>query len=458
MQSAMHAIKETTGKIGRSATFKLFTICVLILVLLIPTAMVESLIDERDARKQQVIAEISDKWGGAQVITGPVITIPYANHAQGPDGKTTTWTAYLHILPDSLDIQSQITPHVRYRGMYEAVLYTASLTLSGRFPRAQVADLRVPAEDIQWSDAFISLGITDMRGIADRVEATFNDEPLSMEPGLETKDVIQSGVSAAIAMDDADTSHPFQFQLRLNGSQDIRFAPVGKVTTVAASSEWKDPSFDGAFLPVERSVSDQGFSANWRVLDLNRNYPQRWKGSAHDICQSTFGVTLFSPVDIYQKTTRTAKYALLFIVFTFVAFFLSEVMNRLRVHPVQYLLIGFAVILFYVLLLSISEHSSFGLAYLLSAGAVIGAVTGYAKAILRTRVVTGTVGGILAALYAYLYVVLQLEDYALLMGSIGLFAVLSAIMYLTRRIDWYGVQTGAVKMTPPGGAPDAQLS
>ena len=155
------------------------------------------------------------------------------------------------------------------------------------------------------------------------------------------------------------------------------------------------------------------------------------------MCQSTFGVKLFSPVDIYQKSIRTAKYALMFIVFTFLAFLLSEFMNRLRVHPVQYLLIGLAIIIFYTLLLSISEQINFGASYLISAGAVISLITGYAKAILKKRVVTLMVGGILAILYAYLYILLQLEDYALLMGSIGLFIVLSVIMYVTRKIDWY---------------------
>jgi inner membrane protein len=197
-------------------------------------------------------------------------------------------------------------------------------------------------------------------------------------------------------------------------------------------------------LPVERTVTEQGFTAKWKVLHLNRNYPQYWKGRGHDLSQSTFGVRLFRPVDIYQKSMRTAKYALMFIVFTFMAFFISEVMNRLRVHPVQYLLIGLAMIVFYTLLLSISEH-------LISAGAVIGLFSGYAKAILKNRAVTVMVSGVLAILYAYLYILLQLEDYALLMGSVGLFGVLSAVMYLTRKIDWYAIQPEALNSSrvPP---------
>ena len=443
-----NAIKETAKRFGSSATFKLITIGALILALLVPTSMVTSLIHERKGRKQGVVDEINYKWGKAQTVTGPVISVPYLKHIQSKDGKTTSVTKYMHILPDTVHIKSQITPEVRYRGIYEAILYNTTLSIDGLFPRAPLEDLRITPENIEWSGAFISFGITDMRGIKDRIDATFDGARLSMEPGVETADVIKSGVSADIRLDDTRKSYPFHFALNLNGSRQINFAPVGKVTTVTARSAWKDPSFGGAFLPVERKVDEQGFSAKWKVLHLNRNYPQHWKGGGHDLSRSTFGVKLFSPVDIYQKSIRTAKYALMFIVFTFLAFLISEVMNRLRVHPVQYLLIGLAIIIFYTLLLSISEQINFGVAYLISAGAVISLITGYAKAILKNRVVTLMVGGILVILYAYLYILLQLEDYALLMGSIGLFVVLSVIMYLTRKIDWYAAPQEIRKSNP----------
>jgi len=440
---AADAIKETSKKIGRSATFKLFIICTLILVLLIPTSMVTSLIHERKNRKHRVINEISYKWGRAQIITGPVISIPYFKYLERKDGEPTTVTRYIHMLPDAVDIRSHITPEIRYRGIYEAVLYNSTLSIDGSFPRVPIDDLRIPPENIMWSGALISFGISDMRGIRERIDVSFDGTSLSMEPGVETNDVIESGVSAGIRLDNTRDSYPFHFALNLNGSRQSHFTPVGKVTTVTAQSDWQDPSFDGDFLPVERTVNEEGFYARWNVLHLNRNYPQFWKGSDHDLSKSTFGVKLFSPVDIYQKSMRTAKYALMFIVFTFLAFFITEVMHRLRVHPVQYLLIGLAIIIFYTLLLSISEQISFGAAYLISAGGVIGLIIGYSKAILKNRTVTLMVGGILIILYAYLYILLQLEDYALLMGSIGLFLVLAVIMYLTRNIDWYSIQQGS---------------
>jgi len=451
------AIKETTRRIGRSATFKLVTICGLILLLLIPASMVKSLIWERDNRKQGVINEINHKWGEAQTLIGPVLTVPYLVHLEDKKGKVTMVTRYLHLLPDHINIKSRINPEVRYRGIYEAVLYNTTLSMDGSFPPVPVEDLRIAPEHIVWTGAFISIGISDMRGIKESIHATLDGQQLAMEPGIETADVIQSGVSAGIQIDAAKKTRPFRFDINLNGSQQIHFSPVGKVTTVTARSEWSDPSFGGAFLPAERSVTEEGFTAKWRILHLNRNYPQAWKGGGHDLSQSTFGVTLFSPVDIYQKSMRTAKYALMFIVFTFMAFYISEVMNKLRVHPVQYLLIGLGIIIFYTLLLSISEQINFGAAYLISAGAVICMITAYAKAILKNRYVTLMVGGILIILYTYLYILLQLEDYALLMGSVGLFGVLGTIMYLTRKVDWYGMQpepvkTALSKTLPSGGA------
>jgi inner membrane protein len=437
MQIDTNTIKESTSKIGRSVTFKLIVIFILILALLIPASMVKSLIIEREARKQGVVNEISDKWGREQTVTGPIISIPYKEYFENEEGKKISVTKYWHLLPDTLDIKSHISPEVRHRGIYEAVLYNTSLIISGTFPAPQSEGMCLPSENMQWSEAFISLGITDMRGIRDNIGASFSEQEISMNPGTETNDVIDSGISAGIRFDDNVKAFAFRLSLNLNGSQEIRFTPVGKTTTVSVQSPWKDPSFSGAFLPIERTVTEKGFSAKWKVLHVNRNYPQSWKGDSQSLSCSTFGVNLFTPVDIYQKSMRTAKYALMFIVFTFMAFFISEVIKGLRVHPVQYLLIGLAIIVFYALLLSMSEHTGFGVAYLISATAVISLISSYARSILKNNVLTSMVAAILIVLYGCLYILLQLEDYALLMGSVGLFVVLALVMYMTRKIDWY---------------------
>jgi inner membrane protein len=432
-------VKEAGNRIGRSATVKLLVISMLALVLLIPACMVRSMIQEREMRRDEVLDDINAKWGRPQTIIGPAVSIPFKRYIEGENGKRIVTTDYLHLLPDEVDIQSELTPEIRYRGIFESVLYRSKIVIRCRFPRAPLDDLRIQAQDVHWSGAAVWIGLSDMRGISEAIQADHDGQPVQMAPGIESQGAGLAGVSGAFGFDPNQAGPTFTFLLHLNGSQQLHFTPVGKITTVAAHAPWKDPSFVGDFLPVARDIGDQEFSARWRILHLNRNYPQFWTGTAHNLAGTSFGVKLFSPVDVYQKSMRTAKYALLFIAFTFYAFFLAEILNRLRVHPVQYLLIGFAMIVFYTLLLSIAEHLPFALAYLISAAGVTGLITGYAGSILKHPRVTWMVGALLVVLYGYLYILLQLEDYALLMGSLGLFTVLATIMYLTRRINWYAI-------------------
>lgn len=232
---------------------------------------------------------------------------------------------------------------------------------------------------------------------------------------------------------------PFEVRLNLKGSQQLNYIPLGETTNVKAASKWKSPSFSGSVLPAKREVNKKGFTAEWKVLHLNRNFPQFWTNKAWAVQDSFFAVHLLITADIYQKTTRVAKYAFMFIIFTFAAFFFAEIINKRRVHPIQYMLTGLGVILFYVLLLSLAEHIGFDLAYMISAAAITLLITLYANCVISNRSFTFTIFGILVIVYSYLYMVLQLEDYALLAGSIGLFGILSAVMYITRNIDWYSL-------------------
>lgn len=441
-------IKRSADKIRHSVSLKIFIIGVLILVLLIPAFMVRSVIEERRDRRSEVIEEISSKWGQSQTIAGPVLTIPFKEYIKDKDGKQISSINYMHFLPDEVAIDGDLLPEIRYRGIYEAVLYTANITLNGAFSYPNIKELNVPDKDIIWQGAFLSLGISDMRGIREKIIARVNDEPISIHPGIETNDVLESGVSARIDLDNFKDRLSFNYNVSLNGSEQINFTPVGELTRVRLSSDWSSPSFDGAFLPVERQIDAKGFNAKWKVLHLNRNFPQYWIGNKHYIYSASFGVKLFTPVDIYQKSMRTAKYAVMFIVFTFLAFFFAEIMNKKRIHPIQYLLIGFAIIIFYTLLISISEHINFDISYWISSLSVIFLITAYSKAILKNRYLSLTVFGILTMLYTYLYILLQLEDYALLLGSIGLFVILSAVMYMTRKINWYAVTFEDEQQTP----------
>lgn len=433
--------KRALGQWAKNSfSSKMIVIGALALLLLIPASMISSVIREREWRNTEVTREIGGKWGEAQTVTGPVLKVPYLKRYVNSEGKRVTSRHQLYLLPERLQASSQVRPEKRSRGIYEAVVYAADVSLQGSFDLAQLEQGRVKKENMLLDQATILLGIADMKGVRERIVAEVGGRALELNPGFR-ETVVSSSVGASLSGLKAGQALPFTFTLALNGSARLDFVPVGKQTTVTMDSPWSDPSFNGAFLPVERQVGDGGFSARWNVLHFNRDLPQVWSDEKLNLEKYAFGVDFIIPADIYQQSMRTAKYAILFIGFTFSAFFIAEILNRRRIHPVQYLLIGFALVLFYILLISISEHLSFALAYLLATLAVISLIASYAVSVLRSRRLSALVAAILAALYGYMFVLLNLEDYALLMGALGLFAVLAAIMYLTRKIDWYAAAT-----------------
>jgi len=442
-----NTIRKTGSFIRNSATIKIISIGILVLVLLIPTSMISSLLRERESRRDSVVQEINQKWGNSQTVTGPFFTVPYKSFHKDKNEELRYSIKYFHILPEKLNIKGDIAPHIRYRSIYEAVLYNCQLDVEGVFTVPRLNQLNIEPENILWEKSVFSIGITDMRGIKENILLTFDNKNYGVNPGLKTTDIAFAGVSSPIPLSPTDNSKPFSFKLNINGSEQIKFTPLAEETNVTVKSTWASPSFNGAFLPISREISEDGFNATWKVLHLNRNYPQYWQGSQYNVQESNFGLKLLITADVYQKSTRLSKYALMFIIFTFAAFFFSEIINKNRVHPIQYLLIGLAVILFYVLLLSISEHFSFNYAYLLSASAITFLISGYSKGILKNKYFTLTVFALLTILYVYLFIVLQLEDYALIMGSIGLLVVLSTVMFVTRKIDWYSLEDDEEKRT-----------
>lgn len=433
---------RATSFIKNSASVKIAVIVMITLLLLIPVSMVKSLIMERGDRQNEVIREISGKWGGPQTIGGPVLTVPYRKIVHEQQGQPPVVTnGYAHFLPDSLIIKGSMEPELLYRGIYEALLYRAELQISGNFSFPDMNRLDLEAANILWDKAFISIGITDMGGIRSRIEGTMASEKIEFEPGIESSDVFASGVSSPVVLNQQGKSMDFSFTMGVNGNSHFHFLPLGKQTRVSMASNWPAPSFTGNFLPDQRRIDSSGFSAQWNVLHLSRNLSQSWLGFQKDISNSSFGVSLHSGTDVYQKTTRTAKYGVMFILFTFTAFFLAEIIHGRRMHPIQYLLVGVAVIIFYVLLLALSEHVGFNSAFCISALAVVGLIGGYTRSIVGRKMAI-VVSCILSILYGYLFITLQQEDYALLVGSIGLFMTLAAVMYLTRSIDWYFVSSG----------------
>ncbi len=344
-------------------------------------------------------------------------------------------------------MEGTVTPEVRYRGIFEVIVYNSRLSFSGLFPALELNGFNIAPEDFLIDDAFVSVGISDMTGITEFVSIDWNGNEYIADPGIESDDVLESGISISPGLETGEEQR-FSFELKLNGSSSLLFSPVGKQTDVRLSSEWPNPSFTGNFLPVEREVNASGFSSEWKVLHLNRNFPQQWLGANEEVSNAAFGVELLLPVDEYRKTMRTAKYAIMFISLTFLTFFMIELLSKKIIHPVQYLLIGFALLVFYTLLLSISEYVVFGAAYLIASAAVITLISVYSYSVLSDMLKTGIISGVLVILYGYLYVLLQLQDYALLMGSIGLFTVLALVMYLTRDINWFEIMNGQERNAP----------
>jgi inner membrane protein len=429
----------------QSPILRAAAIGILILVLLIPLTVVGGLVSERESTRNAVEMEVAEKWGGSQSLIGPILSIPYRYRIQGPNREVIVQTGQARFLPSSLEIEGEVRPEIRYRGIYEVALYEVGLAFSGEFERPDLGRFKIAPEDVLWDEAVLLVGIPDLRGIKGAIAARWGEESASFEPGTAGAGICASGIHARVPRLDRHAPGdriPFSFELRLNGSRELRFSPLGRETRLSLASSWPSPSFSGQFLPDTREVTPQGFSANWNISYLTRPFPQEWRDhevAAELLTQWTAGVNLFRPVDSYAKTSRTTKYGILFLFMTFAVYFLFEILGRIRIHPFQYLLVGFALCLFYLLLLSLSEHLGFGRSYLVASAAIVGLISAYSGSVLRSLSRAAAIGAGLAGLYGYLYVLLQLEDYALLLGSLGLFALLAAAMALTRKVDWYAV-------------------
>jgi inner membrane protein len=432
-----------------SLALKLATVGILILLMMIPLSMIESLIWERSSRKNEAEMEVSSTWGGRQEICGPVLTIPYLSRTVSevrydlngnviPQSKPEI--RYAHFLPKTLSIESSADPQIRKRGIYEILVYNAEMHIEGSFGEPDFSGWPEVGE-ILWGSAFVSIGVTDMRAIRDQITLAWNDSSLTMEPGVQGSEVLYSGVSARTPLGINDEGgYTFSTDLRVGGNSSLMFVPLGEETTASMKSSWASPKFTGAFLPDPKpAVSKDGFSATWKVLHLNRNYPQRFLGSAEGLSESSFGTELLIMVDQYQRNERSAKYGVMLITLVFLLFFFTQALNRVKIHFVQYLLVGFALSLFYLLLLSFSEHIGFNMAYVLGALAVMALVTLYFKAITESWKLSGMLLFLLTFIFSFIFVIIQMEDFALLVGSIGLFTVLAVVMYLSRKVDWYAV-------------------
>jgi inner membrane protein len=448
----------------RPLLFKFIAIGLLMLLLLIPVSMIGSSIDERRAYSEQVVRDIANSSAHSQTLVGPVLVVPYnkiertwtVDPEKGRIVEERTVTGKLHFLPDLFRVNGDVTTELRKLGIYAARLYHADANVDGHFVVPVNYGIKNNIADYTFQKPYISVGISDIRGIKNSLQLQLDKQSYEFEPGSELK-ILGDGVHAAFPLDviqdvsEQPKKLSFAFKLLLDGTEQLHVSPIGKETHVELRSDWPHPRFTGNFLPVERSVSEKGFSARWQTSYFSTNFSEYFYTCVRTtVCdqfqQRQFGVSLIDPVNQYVKSDRAIKYALLFIALTFASFFLFEVLKRLQVHPVQYGLVGMALAFFYLLLLSLAEHIGFALAYTISSVACVLLIGFYVSHVLQSigRGLGFTAG--LSFLYALLYGLLSAEDYALLMGSLLLFVLLGVFMMLTRKVDWYALGNGKVEL------------
>ena len=449
----------------RALVFKLMGVAFIGLLLFIPLGMVNSTLNERAERYREAVRAITRAWGGAQRVGGPVLVVPYTYKTAAVETRVIEgrrvevnvdreMRGEAFFLPERLAVTGDVTPSVRKRGIYETPVYAAKLAISGKFA-APVFDFpTVRGLEPQWAQARVCFMISDLRGTEADLALRWGEATLALQPGSRLSG-LGTGVHAPVKLTSGEGAE-FSLQLTLNGSESLRFLPLGRQTEVKLASSWADPSFDGAYLPGERSVGLEGFSAAWRVGYYGRSFAQQWieggdaQPRVQTIEESGFGVSLMEPVNAYRIVERAIKYGALFITLVFMTFFLFEAVCGLRLSALNYLLVGGALCLFYLGLLALAEFWVFGAAYALSASISTVLIGLYARRVLRGGRRAWLVGGMLGGGYGYLYFVLQMEDFALLAGTGALFAVLAAVMYATRH--WETPGAVAAPVGESGGA------
>jgi inner membrane protein len=447
----------------KALAWKIALVLILALLVQLPLGMIDGLTAERKARRDSVVADIAHSAAEAQQLAGPVILVPYTRRTtqvttrSDDSGRKQSVSrerirkGWVALLPETLAIDGALRLQTKRRGIYSARLYTGEFELRGRFVVPPEHPIRRSDPEVEWGHALLVIGVSDPRGIREGLRIDWDGAPLALLPGgADAVPVLARGIHADLGpvsptAATAPAEHRFRITLALRGSQRLDIVPLGRSTRVALASDWPHPSFTGRVLPeADTRISDAGFAATWATTHYASNLAQALQGCLRtmrcdDYARGAFGVAFIEPVELYLTTERAVKYGFLFIGLTFAAFFLFELLAGLAIHPVQYALVGVALAVFFLLLLSLSEHFAFARAYACAALACVALIGFYLRFVLRGARRGLLFGAALGGLYALLYAILRLEDHALLMGSTLLFALLAATMIGTRRIDWYRV-------------------
>ncbi|MGF1727761.1 cell envelope integrity protein CreD [Photobacterium nomapromontoriensis] len=411
----------------------------LFVLLQIPLSMVSDLISERSHRQQEVQDDIARSSSDKQRIIGPFLSVDYIEMVTNED-KTYAMKRQAFILPDTFDLTAHLESFEKYRGIYQARLYKAKTALKGSFDLSALSELR--QFDIQ--DVNMVVGISDSRGLIKLDNMTLGGKAIDVIPGTGINQLAQ-GFRTRLDTNqlNASTMLPFDLNFLLQGMGQLQVTPIGKNTTVELSSEWPHPSFIGDYLPISSDISDAGFNAQWASNNFSTNMTQLFgncmsdSSSCYEFERRQMGVDLIDPVDHYLKSHRAINYSLLVITLVFASFFLLEMLQARMMHPIQYGFVGLALALFYLLLISLSEHVGFNWAYVISALASTVLLSVYVGGMLKSKKNGLIFGGSLLGLYGLLFGLLLAESYALLMGTLLCFAILSLVMVLTRDVDWY---------------------
>lgn len=463
-QTSLNVFERFNQWIEESITVKLFSIGFLVIILLIPSSWITDLMEERENRAAHVIEEVADKWSHSQTLSGPILVIPYKvteKHAQGRNEVVFKERIEKYFfLPEKLDISGTINPKILHRGIFDVAVYNTALNINAEFVKLDFQTLGIAEDMILWNQAHMIFSLSDLRGISENPVFKVGSIAKETEPSnnlgvaIESSDKITPQYGETVAIENLATSskgiiaklnwqgaEDFKgntlINLNLKGSKSLRFMPTGKTTLVDLNGAWSNPSFDGEFIPEERKIDEKGFTANWKILNYNRPFSQEWTGKNQVIGGSDFGVNLLIPVDQYQKSIRTAKYGQLIIILTFIALFLVEITKRIKIHPFQYILIGVALIIYYSLLLSLSEQVGYNIAYIIASLSTIALISFYAASFLNSARLVTLLTSLLTVFYTFIFVIILQQDFSLLLGSIGLFIIVAALMFFSRKVTWY---------------------
>lgn len=454
----MDELKKTIKNKGVQNSLKIGLIGILAIFLLIPKVMILELIAERKSLSQKVESEISTDWSGPQIFQGPVLVIPYKvrKHQIGQKKEIIPEEQQnLIVFPKSIKIDGDLSTSSKRRSLYEVLLYKTVLKASGVFRIPDAQELNIAEDQLLLNESYVVLGLNYLKGIEDKVNFKWNSEEVFLKPGvkelsfnqnisinspnLDRGTVLQrgeSGLNGKVTVSEIKKEIPFTLEMKFKGSKSLYFIPYGEENDVSLKSHFADPVFTGNFLP-DHQTDKNGFKAKWRILEYNKILPAfQSRNNFIDGSKDMYGLEIKNIVDHYTQINRAAKYMFLVVALMFLTFFISEIIYDQKIHLFQYALVGFAIALFFVLLLSISEFLGFNISYLIAAASIIILNALYAKSVFTHRNSVFMSAGLNILLFSYIFIIIQLEKSSLLVGSIGLFVILATTMYITRKVKW----------------------